>query len=105
MLANGRSQRIPCLAWVRITVRWKRRPVSTHAQIVQDATTKTGGVKYPVQVSSPHRAVGRNSPIKGVSSHSAFADDPESGLRALSAPRLPHVNFVTDDFILMVKAQ
>src|SRR6516164_8582000 len=105
MLANQRGQRIECLGRVRIAVRRKRRPASTQAQIVEDATTKSRGIKYTVQVRSPHRTPGRNSSIKAVSSHSAFADDPESGLRSLSALRLPHVNFVTDDFILMVKAQ
>src|SRR3974377_1219287 len=105
MLANQSGQRIECLGRVRIAVWRKRRPASTHPEIVEDATTKSRGVKYTVQVRSPHQAVGRNSSIKAVSSPSAFADDPESGLRALSALSLPHVNFVTDHFILMVKGQ
>ena len=105
MLANQRGQGIERLGFLQSTAGRKRRPASMRAQIVEDATAESGGVERSVQVRSPHRTIGRHDAIKAVRGFPAFADDPEPRLSGLSALRLPHVNLVANNFLLLIEAQ
>ena len=75
------------------------------AQIIENAAPESRGVKRSVQIGSPHGAVGRDCPIKALGGLPAFADDPESRLRGRRALRLPHVNLVANNLLLVIKGQ
>src|SRR5438094_7874120 len=105
MIANQRGQRIEAPDRLGTVSRRKRHPVSTYAQIIEDTTPESGGVKHSMQVRSPARTVGGHSPVKAVGGLPTFVGDPEHRPRGLGAFGLSHMNLVTHDFFITIDAQ
>ena len=104
VLANQRAECIQRFGRDRAAVHWERRQASPRPQLIKQATPESGRVKHPVNVRSPHRAIGRNRSVITAYFPPTIAGNLEPRRRGRRADRLAHVNLVSNNFFFTLKA-